>query len=68
MVQEMARFVNKSVLTYQEYALSHHFVDGATFGMYTSSIAESSHGSNKLPVPTRLDAALAIPSTSLCEK
>ena len=43
-----ARFVNKSVLTYQEYALSHHFVDGATFGMYTSSIAESSHGSNKI--------------------
>ena len=42
-----ARFVRKSILPYQEYALSHHFVDGATFGMYTSSIAESSHCSNK---------------------
>lgn len=41
------RFVNKSIVPYEDLILSYLFSDQASFGMYTSSIAESAHSSNK---------------------
>ena len=41
------RFVNKSIVPYEDLTLSYLFSDQASFGMYTSSIAESAHSSNK---------------------